>query len=425
MADSAKQPATFKDLYLDLMNRAREETGLAATKDQAKRYINIALHDMHIGQSEKFPWAEHQGVLVTQPQYTTGTISTSQGSLNIVGVGTLWDTNNGLVKNMRPGGKIKINGSEDVYEVGEVNSDTTANLQNAFVDADVSGVSYVYFEDEYELAPDFLRPIDQQKFDEGISIDLVGRTEFRRRYPRNSLPGKPRVGTIVDSNTIKPTTGTITSTVGGFSGVPDSTTGCVSAVHGLNEGDTVVVTGTSNYDGTYQISRTSVNSFDINKPFGLSETGTWTRTLARSRKLVLHPPPNTAEIIRYHYVTSDLATGIREDLNTSGSGQNFATRKEQLEYDSDEPIVPLRYRHAIVFHALSHWYRDKKDDQRSQAASAEYVNLMTRIIGDTEIGGARAQLRPRIGRYKSRAKRPWGGSTGRYDVNGAFDRFER
>src|SRR5262245_54119168 len=42
---TTRQLTTFRDLYLDLQNRVRLTTGSSATEAQAKRYINIALHD--------------------------------------------------------------------------------------------------------------------------------------------------------------------------------------------------------------------------------------------------------------------------------------------------------------------------------------------------------------------------------------------
>jgi hypothetical protein len=131
------------------------------------------------------------------------------------------------------------------------------------------------------------------------------------------------------------------------------------------------------------------------------------------RKIRFHPPPDDAYNIPYSYVTSNLA------VDSSGA------ELTQLVSDDDEPIVPLRYRHAIVFHALYHWYRDKKNDSRSQEAKGEYEQVLTRIADDTEIGGRHASIRVRRDRYVSRAKRPWGGGSSRYDTNGWFDRMER
>ncbi len=333
------QVTTFLDIYTDLQNRVRVETGVTATQNQAKRYANIALHDMHIGFHEKLPWAERRANLVTQPEYTTGTLSINRGDTALTGVSTLWNTNNDFGNaNMRVGGRIVINSTEEVYTILSISSDTAAVLTSDWIDANASAVSYSYFEDEYALAADFLRPIDQQSFDDNREIQLIGRTEFRRRYPRNKTTGKPIVATIVD------------------------------------------------------------RAFASN-----------TTPVRRIR--FWKPPDSTVYMIPYNYITSNLAV--------SSSG----TEGPNLSADTDEPIVPLRYRHAIIFHALYHWYRDKKDDTRSLEAKAEYVDIITRIVSDQEIGASRPRFKPRIQHYVARARRPYRGQQGgrRYTTGDAFD----
>ena len=319
------QVTTFSDLYTDLQNRVRVTTGVTATENQAKRYCNIALHDLHVGFDYKLPWAERSSILRTQAQYTTGTLTATKGSTTITGSGTAWNTNNDFtVKNMRAGGKIRIGGSRTPYTIDSVSGDTTAVLTTAFVDTTATDTTYTYFEDEYALAADFLRPVDAQRFSDEMSIDIIGRTEFRRRYPTNSMPqSRPSVATIIDA--------------------PPS-------------GNTTPV-----------------------------------------RRVRLAPPPSTNVLIPYTYITGNLA------LSSLGVAQ------ANLSADADEPIVPLRYRHVIVFHALYHWYRDKKDDARSDAAKGEYTDLMLRIAGDAEVGAVRPQIRPRMSEYRRSANRPWGG----------------
>ena len=89
---STSQVTTFADLYTDLQNRVRVTTSVTATENQAKRYINIALQDMHLGFDYTFPWAERSGRLITQPQYTTGTVTATIGSTAITGTSTTWNT---------------------------------------------------------------------------------------------------------------------------------------------------------------------------------------------------------------------------------------------------------------------------------------------------------------------------------------------
>jgi hypothetical protein len=248
------QVTDFSDLYTDLMERVREDTSLTATKNLAKRWINTAF-------SDRFPWAERRAVLVTQPKYTTGTVAISKGGTALVGTDTLWATANDFsVNNMRVG--------------GTVTDDTNAVIGSAFIDTTVTAASYVYFEDEYALASDFGRPIDAQTFIDNDEVRLIGRTEFRRNYPRNKTTNRPRVATIID--------------------LPSS-----------------------------------ANTTPV-------------------RKVRLAPPPDEAYSFPYSYVTTNLVV--------SSSG----TAKAQFTLDDDEPIVPLRYRHAIVFHALYCWYRDQR-----------------------------------------------------------------
>jgi hypothetical protein len=319
------QLTDYSDLYTDLENRVRVSTGITATENQAKRYINIALHDIHVGTDYRFPWAERSAVLRTQAQYTTGTVTATKGSTTIEGSSTLWNTNNDFsVKNMRAGGKIRIAGSRDPYTISSVTDDDTAVLTTAFNETTVTAGTYVYYEDEYALAADFLRPVDMQRFSDEMSIDIISRTEFRRRYPSNSTPQtRPSVACLIDA------------------------------------------------------------------PFSSSSTPV--------RRVRLGPPPSTNILIPYSYITSYLAV--------SSAGVAAAN----LSAATDEPIVPLRYRHAIVFHALASWYRDKKDDPRSDSAMGQYTDLMLRIMSDVEVGGVRPQLRPRISSYKRSASRPWGG----------------
>jgi len=195
------QVTTFSDLYTDLQNRVRIPTGVTATENQAKRYINIALYDMHMGNTEKFTWAERQAVLRTQAQYTTGTITTTKGSTTATGASTAWNTNNDFsVANVRVGGKLVIDGGTDVYEVTAVASDTSLTLNTPFIDTAVSAGSYVYYEDSYSLHADFLRPLNFRFFDQNHRIELLQRREFNERFIRNKVTGKPLHSTIIEDD---------------------------------------------------------------------------------------------------------------------------------------------------------------------------------------------------------------------------------
>lgn len=129
------------------------------------------------------------------------------------------------------------------------------------------------------------------------------------------------------------------------------------------------------------------------------------------RRVQFAPPPSAVSVIPYTYVTANLAV--------SSAGVAAAN----LSADDDEPIVPLRYRHVLVWGGLVHWYRDRKDDPRSQEVKAEYEQLKQRMLGDLEIGAQRPRIVPTTG-ARSRARAPWSGRGRRFDVNGEFDRME-
>ena len=334
---TTSQVTDFSDMITNLSNRIRVTTGVTATETQLKTALNTALHDMHLGVDYKLPWAERRAIIRTQDDYTTGTVTTTKGSTAVTGASTAWNTNNDFtVKNARANGKIVFSGSRTVYIVSSVGSDTSITLTEKFTETSLSAATYTYFEDEYDLASDFLRPIDMQRFSLETAIDLISRTQFRMLYPVNSTLGRPSVATLLDF---------------------------------APSGNTTPI-----------------------------------------RRVRFAPPPNDFYQIPYTYVTGNLA------VSSAGAAQ------ANMSANADEPIVPLRYRHAIVLHALATLYRDKKDDTRSQEAKAEYVDIMTRIMLDTEVGAPRPQLRPRLSGYVNAAQRPYSRGGGRRGGLGRFDR---
>ena len=330
------QVQTFADLYTDLQNRLRLQTAVTATQDIAKRKINTALQDMHVGFKTIMPWSERHQILVTQPEYNAGTLSVTKGSTTITGVGTLWNTVNDFsANNMRVDGKIVISGGTEIYRISAIASDTSATLSSAFTQDTVSGGTYLYFEDEYDLHADFDQPFDMQFFDDMHAVEIIGRREFRFRYPRSKITGKPNISMIVDRE---------------FSG----------------------------------------------------------NTTPR-RRIVFHKPPDEAYSFPYNFVTNKLA------ISSAGTAQT------SLSADTDEPIVPLKYRHVIVLGALYPYYLELQDDKRARETERQYTDLMLRITGDREIGSSRPQIQPVVGPYKRRAAQPYSGATGRYVTGSRFD----
>lgn len=194
-------PQTLSELRTDILNRLRETTGVSATNTILNRFINDAVIDVHRDpRVHLFPWQIRRAYLQTQPDYSTGTVTVTRGSTSVTGSSTAWTTNNAWgVANVRAGGKIRLGDNQEVYRVSSVDSATTLTLDSLFTGGSaLSGASYLYFEDEYALASDFLHSVDLHTFSEERQIFLIGPQEFRRRYPRNDVLGTPKHATIVE-----------------------------------------------------------------------------------------------------------------------------------------------------------------------------------------------------------------------------------
>jgi len=342
---ATSQYTDFSDLYTGLLNIMRLDTSQTPTVSQAKRYINIALQDMHLGTDQRLPtpWAERRDIIRTHPRYNTGTIASTIGSTTLTGTSTAWNTANDFSENnMRANlGKVTIGGSSEVYDVTAVASDTSCTLADPAIETIAAGASYDYFEDEYALPSDFSNLVgDPTSFDVGREIRLRDRTIFRSLYPRNRIPGKPKAATLIALG-------------------PSS--------------DTTV---------RYRIR--------------------------------FAPPPDSTYLYHFIYLTSHLAV--------SSSG----TTATGLSADADTPIVPLKYRHCIMFHAAYHWYLAKKNDPRAGIMKSEYTDIVLRMQQDVGTADRRVQIRPRMSSYRSTASHPYSfrGRARFYDTTGEFDRLE-
>ena len=132
-------------------------------------------------------------------------------------------------------------------------------------------------------------------------------------------------------------------------------------------------------------------------------------SVAVRRRVLFGPAPDQAYTIPYRYTTTNLA------VSAAGVGQ------ANLSATTDEPIVPLRYRIAIVLNALYHWMRDRKDDARSQEVKAEYEGYVLRISQDvTPVTEDRLRFVPNVPTIGvSRRRR----SSRRYSIDTRFDQM--
>src|SRR5574341_607982 len=338
---STTQPTDFSDLFTELLNRTRSNTTATAVINQATRYINMALYDLVLGFEYQMPWLERNAIILTHAPYTTGTVSISVGSSTLTGASTLWNTANAYSQNnTTTRGKLLLGGAT-IYTISAVGGDTAITLNEKYIgSAALSASQYTYFEDEYTLAADFLRPIDYRTFSTAYNIKIVVRNEFRRVNPRPNQAGTPRYATLLD------------------------------------------------------------------KPFAGNTTPV--------KYVQFYPYPATTMHIPYAYITSNLVV--------SSTGVEAA----QLSANTDEPNLPKGMRYLIVLKALEMWYRDKKDDARTESVKQEYQDTLLRVVQATDLGQPlKAQRDPMVSRYERYARKPYSGvaSGRRYSHDNSFDFF--
>lgn len=329
------QPATLSELRVDVREKLREASQ-TAFNTVVDRHLNEALHDMHLGNPIGIPfWAVRKGVLITHAPYTDGTVDIAAATrTTVTGTTTLWNTAvTGFgFNNARVGGKMTFSGLTDVHEVSAVGGDTSITLTSRYTGDALTAATYIYVEDEYALASDFGRFADLRLFSTDLNIPLIGPLEFRRRFPRNSTQGKPKVASHIQI---------------GFSG-----------------------------------------------------------TSVPQHRVILSPVPSAVYSIPYDYITTNLAV--------SSAGVEQA----QMTADTDEPILPLRYRMALVYHAVDAFYENRSDDSRSDKERSRYIDFMKRISGDSNIGADKAKFVVRNARTMQRRR---GRIRPRYETGTDFD----
>ena len=128
-------------------------------------------------------------------------------------------------------------------------------------------------------------------------------------------------------------------------------------------------------------------------------------------RVLFGPAPDAAYIIPYRYLTTSIA------LTSAGVGS------ANLSAATDEPIVPLRFRMAIVFKALELWFgsRQKNPDAETRF-KGRYDELILRARQKTTEADDRPRLVPDVAGYWSHAKRPYRGAR-RYDGDSAWDQM--
>lgn len=137
----------MSDTFLEMQDELLREIGLVnntTARAQIKLYLNRAKRRAWHAK----PWRERRavGTLLTVAPYTTGTVTTD-GTTTVTGSGTTWTS-------AMIGRKFSLGLSQPWYTISDVPSGTELTLDRAVLEDDVSGGTYIVYQDVYDLASD-------------------------------------------------------------------------------------------------------------------------------------------------------------------------------------------------------------------------------------------------------------------------------
>lgn len=173
---------------LDLDTTAGSETDTSL-----KRYVNLFGRRLWTSR----PWRERRAELVvaTVAPYSTGTASITEGTAALTGSGTTWT---GFEAR-----KFALGYSEPIYRVSSVGGATAITLARNYLEGDVSGGTYVIYQDEYDLtsAVDSVTSATLLYNSRWGEIAVVPQTQMDAEAAVGATSGKPLAVCLVTSTT--------------------------------------------------------------------------------------------------------------------------------------------------------------------------------------------------------------------------------
>lgn len=135
--------------FSDLVSEVFAHTGLDSTDTTSQtlvyRWINFVQQDLF--SRWPWPWAYGREAIATIPDYSTSTVSVSNGSTTVTGASTVFTTTHGDGTYF-----IQFAGTNDFYNVASRTSNTSITLANAFQGTTLSGATFILRKFFYSLS---------------------------------------------------------------------------------------------------------------------------------------------------------------------------------------------------------------------------------------------------------------------------------
>lgn len=304
-----------------------------------------------ISQEYEFPYfMNSKGVITTVAPFSTGKVTSVNGSATIAGTSTSWTA--ALV-----GRKFQIQGDQAHYYISAVGSPTSITLSVPYQGTSQTSVTYNIYKDEYKLASDVQSYNTLVQIQNSIPMVGIPPSRFDQNFPTQQSFDSPYLemmeGTALDIYS----TGSVATT--NLSTTITGTSTAWTTVEGLGRMTNIIVAG--NRYTVYTVnSDTSITTYE--QAIGTVSGSTY-QLLLRNYKTQVFPIPAFIESLYYR----------------------FYRMPDILVNNYDVPDLPNDWHWIIVWGALAWIYLQKGDAQKAYVVAEE--NFMNGIkMMRTKIG---------------------------------------
>ncbi len=283
-------------------------------------------------------YIQDKGVIETTAEYSTGTVTVTNGSKTVTGDGTTFTT-------AMVGRKFRSNDKNPFYRIGAFVSTTEITLEENYQGDDASDVGFNIYKDEYRLKSDVDKYKIVRQARNNVALFSLHPSRFDEVFPmpRNSSDPVYEImeGTLLDTYS----TGTVTLTGTTITG----TTTAWTSVEGLGRLSNIRI-GNNVYHVKTVDSDTQITTFET--VIAVAAASSYEITLNNLRVQV-HQIPDSQRLLYYRYFRIP----------------------DPLANDFDLPDMPHAFHWLLIYGSLSMVLMQKGDINKAQReAETRFLN---------------------------------------------------
>lgn len=336
--------------YLELQTVVQNMSIVTSQPTLIQQALQFSLN--RISQEYEFPYyMNSKGVITTVAPYSTGTVTSVNGSSTVSGLGT--NFNSSMV-----GRKFQIQGDQAHYYILTVNSTISITLSVPYQGTAQSGVTYNIYKDEYRLASDVQSYKTLIQIQNSVPMVGIPASRFDQNFPTQQSFDSPYLemmeGTSLDIySTGTLSTNNLSTTITGVGTLWNS-------VEGLGRMTNIIISN-NRYTVNTVNSDTSITLFE---PAIGAISGSTYQLLMRNYKTQVFPIPANIQSLYYR----------------------FYRMPDIMVNNYDVPDLPNDWHWIISWGALAWIYLQKGDISKSyEAAESNFMNgikMMRTKIGN-------------------------------------------